>query len=76
MVVGVRTTRRADPSGRPVRPHAGGQRLPEPAEPPGGLVAGRRIRDDVRDGAYVMAFTAVASTGTAVLIVLLSRLAG
>ncbi len=43
-----------------------GGRLPEAAEPPGGLEpSGRRIRDDARDGVYVMAFSLLASTATA-----------
>ena len=36
----------------------------------------RRIREDVRDGVYVMAFSCLASTATAVLFVALTRLAG
>lgn len=87
MVVGVRAAQQ-DPPADPPRRHVGGQRLPEPAHPPGASdahehgidggagVADRRIRDDVRDGAYVMAFTALASTATAVALVALSRLAG
>ena len=36
----------------------------------------RRIREDLRDGAYVMAFSCLASTSVAVLFVGLTRLAG
>jgi len=36
----------------------------------------RRIRHDVRDGAYVMVFSCLASSVTAVALVLLLRLAG
>ncbi|MBA2640535.1 MAG: hypothetical protein H0U77_11260 [Nocardioidaceae bacterium] len=53
-----------------------GGRLPAAAEPPDGTRLERRIRDDVRDGAYVMAFSCVASTATALTVVLLARLAG
>jgi len=53
-----------------------GGRLPEAAEPPGGLEEGRRIRDDARDGVYVMAFSLFASTSVALTVVLLTKLAG
>jgi hypothetical protein len=36
----------------------------------------RRVRHEVRDGAVVVAFSAVASTGTALALFLLVRLAG
>ena len=36
----------------------------------------RRIREDVRDGAMVMAFSGVASTAVAMALLLLVRLAG
>lgn len=36
----------------------------------------RRIREDVRDGALVMAFSCAASTCTALVVLLLVRLAG
>ncbi|CAN5836307.1 hypothetical protein BH20ACT6_BH20ACT6_15860 [soil metagenome] len=36
----------------------------------------RRIREDVRDGALVMAFSCVASTGAAMALLLFVRLAG
>lgn len=36
----------------------------------------RRIREDVRDGVYVMAFSCVASTVTALGLLALTRLAG
>ena len=54
----------------------GGGRLPEAAEPPGGQVEGRRIRDDARDGVYVMAFSLLASTTTVLTVVLATKLAG
>lgn len=66
MGVGVAATRR----------QVGGGRLPDPAEPPSGLPSERRIREDVRDGAYVMLFSCGASTATALTFVLLVRLAG
>ena len=53
-----------------------GGRLPAAAEPPGGLEPGRRIRDDARDGVYVMAFSLLASSGTVLTLVLLTKLAG
>lgn len=37
---------------------------------------GRRIREDLRDGVYVMAFSCLASTSVAVLFLGLVRLAG
>lgn len=37
---------------------------------------GRRIREDVRDGVYVMVFTGAASTGVALGLVLITRWAG
>lgn len=54
----------------------GGGRLPEASEPPGGRAEGRRIRDDARDGIYVMAFSLLASTSTTLTVVLLTKLAG
>ena len=54
----------------------GGGRLPEAAEPPGGQVQGRRIREDARDGMFVMAFSLLASTSTVLTVVLLIKLAG
>ena len=36
----------------------------------------RRVRHDVRDGAVVIAFSAMASSGLALLLLLLVRLAG
>lgn len=36
----------------------------------------RRIREEMRDGMYVMAFSCAASTLTAVVVVLVTRLAG
>ncbi len=36
----------------------------------------RRVREDLRDGVYVMAFSCLASTSVAVLFVGLTRLAG
>ncbi len=54
----------------------GGGRLPDPAAPSSGIPSERRIREDVRDGAYVMLFSCVASTATAASFVLLVRLAG
>ncbi|MBA2739787.1 MAG: hypothetical protein H0U47_09035 [Nocardioidaceae bacterium] len=36
----------------------------------------RRIREDVRDGALVMAFSCAASTGTTLALLLVLRLAG
>ena len=36
----------------------------------------RRIREEMRDGMYVMAFSCAASTLTAVVLVLLTRLVG
>ncbi len=46
--------------------------------PDGSAVRGpaRRIREDLRDGVYVMAFSCVASTVTALAIVAFARLAG
>lgn len=66
MGVGVIATRR----------RAGRGRLPDPAEPPSGTRCERRIREDVRDGAYVMVFSCLASTATVVTFVLFVRLAG
>jgi hypothetical protein len=47
---------------------------PEPASPTSG--ATRRVRHEVRDGAVVIAFSAVASTTVALALMLLVRLAG
>jgi hypothetical protein len=52
-----------------------GGRLPgdapgEPATPV------RRVREEVRDGVVVIAFSATASTGVALMLLLLARLAG
>jgi hypothetical protein len=44
----------------------------QPSEGPGH----RRIREDALDGIYVMAFSLLASTGTAGALLLLTRLAG
>ena len=66
MGVGVVATRR----------RVGGGRLPDPAEPPSGIPSDQRIREDVRDGLYVMLFSCGASTATALSFVLLVRLAG
>lgn len=57
-------------------PARSGGRLPEAAEPPGGQREGRRIRDDARDGVYVMVFSLLASTATTLALVLVARLAG
>jgi hypothetical protein len=62
-------------SGRRATVGAGG-RLPEASEPPGGRAEGRRIRDDARDGVYVMAFSLLASTVTTLTVVLLTKLVG
>jgi len=51
-------------------------RLPDAADPPGGSTDGRRIRDDARDGLYVMAFSLLASVSTTFGVVLLTKLAG
>jgi hypothetical protein len=53
-----------------------------PADPvrrapvPGGAAPVRRVRHEVRDGVAVIAFSAAASTGVAVLLLLLVRVAG
>jgi hypothetical protein len=36
----------------------------------------RRVREEVRDGVAVIAFSATASTGVALMLLLLARLAG
>ncbi|MDF2966775.1 MAG: hypothetical protein K0Q93_553 [Nocardioidaceae bacterium] len=64
-----------DTRGIPVGTYRG-RRLPEPADPPGGSTDGRRIRDDARDGLYVMAFSLAASTSTVLGVVLLTKLGG
>ena len=51
-------------------------RLPAAAEPPVAVEHATALRDDVRDGVYVMAFSLLASTGTALTLVLLTKLAG
>ena len=50
-------------------------RLPEeaPGEP---ATPVRRVREEVRDGVAVIAFSATASTGVALMLLLLARLAG
>ncbi len=62
-------------TGAATRRQVGGGRLPDPSEPSRGT-SQRRIREDARDGAYVMLFTGLASTVTALSFVLLARLAG
>ena len=49
---------------------------PAPPAPSGRAAVPRRVRHEVRDGAAVIAFSAAASTGLALALMLLARLAG
>ena len=49
---------------------------PAPSASAARAVAPRRVRHEVRDGAAVIAFSAAASTGLALALMLLARLAG
>jgi hypothetical protein len=77
-----RLPRAVEPPGPPLglqpgsQPERGREPVAEPVGEPVGAVERRRVRDEALDGVYVMAFSLLASTATACVLVLLTRLAG
>ena len=63
-------------AGRSRRQCAAAAGSPKRPSRPAASTEGRRIRDDARDGVYVMAFSLFASTSVALTVVLLTKLAG